>query len=72
MNSVIPTATDGAGYFADAPEDDPVRVAALAASSIGARMGTVEDVADVVEFFAGPLARWVSGQQLLVSGGAPS
>jgi 3-oxoacyl-[acyl-carrier protein] reductase len=35
-------------------------------------MGSVNDVADVVEFFVGNLSRWVSGQQLLVSGGAPS
>lgn len=42
------------------------------ASPLGARMGTVNDVADAVESFTGRLARWTSGQQLLVSGGAPS
>ncbi len=31
-------------------------------------MGTVDDVADAVEFFTSKLARWISGQQLLVSG----
>ena len=39
---------------------------------IGSRMGTVDDVADAVEFFTSKLARWTSGQQLLVSGGAPT
>ncbi|MEJ0103820.1 MAG: SDR family oxidoreductase [Bacteroidota bacterium] len=34
------------------------------------RMGTVEDTANVAEFFAGDLSSFVSGQQLLVSGGA--
>jgi 3-oxoacyl-[acyl-carrier protein] reductase len=32
------------------------------------RMGTPEDVADVVEFFAGDLSGFVSGQLLTVSG----
>jgi len=34
------------------------------------RMGTPDDVADVAEFFAGGLSSFVSGQLLLVSGGA--
>jgi NAD(P)-dependent dehydrogenase (short-subunit alcohol dehydrogenase family) len=37
---------------------------------LGSRMGTVDDVADAVEFFTGKLSRWISGAQLLVSGGA--
>ncbi len=36
------------------------------------RFGTPEDVADAAEYFAGPLARRVSGQHLLISGGAPA
>ena len=40
------------------------------ASPLGSRMGTVDDVADAVEFFTGKLSRWISGAQLLVSGGA--
>lgn len=35
-------------------------------------MGSVDDVADTVEFFTGKLASGVSGQQLLVSGGSLS
>jgi 3-oxoacyl-[acyl-carrier protein] reductase len=33
-------------------------------------MGTVDDVADAAEYLSSDLARWVSGQSLLVSGGA--
>ncbi len=33
------------------------------------RVGTPEDIADVVLFFASEQARWVTGQRLLVSGG---
>lgn len=72
VNAVIPTATDGAGYFIGAGPDDPIRVLTEHWSPIGSRMGSLNDVADVVEFFVGNLSRWVSGQQLLVSGGAPS
>ncbi|RCK71201.1 SDR family NAD(P)-dependent oxidoreductase [Desertihabitans brevis] len=72
VNTVIPTATDGAGYFTENDADDPLRQFVQNASPLGSRMGSVEDVADAVEFFAGDLARWISGQQLLVSGGAPS
>lgn len=72
VNTVIATATDGAGYFTDAKDDDPLRPLVQNASPIGSRMGTVDDVADAVEFFTSKLARWVSGQQLLVSGGAPT
>ena len=72
VNAVIATATDGAGYFTDSSHDDPLRSLVQNASPIGSRMGSVDDVADAVEFFTGKLARWVSGQQLLVSGGAPS
>jgi 3-oxoacyl-[acyl-carrier protein] reductase len=35
-------------------------------------MGRASDVADMAEFFAGDLSSWVSGQTLLVSGGALS
>jgi 3-oxoacyl-[acyl-carrier protein] reductase len=69
VNTILASATDGAGYFAAAPADDPLRTMVQAASPVGSRMGSVDDVADAVEFFVGPLARWVSGAQLLVSGG---
>ncbi len=72
VNAVIPTATDNAGYFSGAGQDDPIRALTQNASPIGSRMGSVDDVADVTEFFVGNLSRWVSGQKLLVSGGAVS
>ena len=57
VNAVIPTATDGAGYFSAADDADALRSALQAASPIGSRMGSVDDVADAVEFFVGDLAR---------------
>lgn len=72
VNAVIPTATDGAGYFTESKADDPLRQLVQKASPLGSRMGAVDDVADTVEFFTGKLTRWISGQQLLVSGGALS
>ena len=72
VNAVIATATDAAGYFSS--DDDPNQIRRLVehASPLGARMGSVDDIADAVELFTSPLTRWISGQQLLVSGGAPS
>jgi 3-oxoacyl-[acyl-carrier protein] reductase len=72
VNAVIPTVTDGAGYFATGDDPDSLRTLVQNWSPIGSRMGSVNDVADAVEYFTGQLARWVSGQQLLVSGGAPT
>lgn len=69
VNAVIASATDGAGYFSSGNDDDPIRALVQNASPLGSRMGTVDDVADAVEFFTSKLARWISGQQLLVSGG---
>jgi 3-oxoacyl-[acyl-carrier protein] reductase len=66
VNAVIRTATDGAGYFTESKADDPLRRFVQNASPLGSRMGSVDDVADAVEFFTGPLARWISGQHLLV------
>jgi NAD(P)-dependent dehydrogenase (short-subunit alcohol dehydrogenase family) len=34
-----------------------------------ARVGTVEDIANVVLFFAGDLSKWVTGAFLVVDGG---
>jgi 3-oxoacyl-[acyl-carrier protein] reductase len=70
VNTVIAPATDGAGYFTERNDDDQLRALEQNASPLGSRMGTVDDVADAVEFFTGKLSRWISGAQLLVSGGA--
>lgn len=57
--------------FTESKADDPLRPLVQNASPIGSRMGSIDDIADAVEFFTGKLARWISGQRLLVSGGAP-
>ncbi|NIK57120.1 SDR family NAD(P)-dependent oxidoreductase [Kribbella shirazensis] len=72
VNSIIPTAIEGAGVFTEVPEDHPLRALLKSGRPLEGRFGTVDDVADAAEYFAGPLARWISGQHLLVSGGAPA
>jgi 3-oxoacyl-[acyl-carrier protein] reductase len=68
VNTILPTTIEGAGVFTEVPPDDaPIRTAVM--RPIEGRMGRVEDVADAAEYFAGPLAHWVSGQTLLISGG---
>ncbi|MFE7503820.1 SDR family NAD(P)-dependent oxidoreductase [Promicromonospora sp. NPDC057488] len=72
VNSIIPTAIEGAGVFTQLPEDHPMRAMFSAMRPLEGRFGTPDDVADAAEYFAGPLAHWISGQHLLVSGGAPA
>jgi 3-oxoacyl-[acyl-carrier protein] reductase len=55
------------GRFLGTRAVDPAR---LAESGTLERIGTVDEVARVVEFFAGPLGAFVSGQVLRVDGGA--
>ena len=69
VNAILPTATEGAGIHTSVEADAPIRQMIPNFYPMG-RMGTPEDVANVAEFFAGALASFVSGQQLLVSGGA--
>jgi 3-oxoacyl-[acyl-carrier protein] reductase len=70
VNSIEPTAIDGAGVFTHALDNDPLRQQIAATRPIDNRLGTPEDVADAAEYFASPLAAWVSGQHLLITGGA--
>jgi 3-oxoacyl-[acyl-carrier protein] reductase len=70
VNSIIPTAIEGAGVFTSLPEDHPMRALFTSMRPLEGRFGTPEDVADAAEYLAGPLAGWVSGQHLLISGGA--
>ena len=70
VNSILPTATDGAGVFTrGVPEDVAQLIQSIRPIK---RMGTVDDVADAAEYLAGDLAGFVSGQHLLISGGAPA
>ncbi|MYT26047.1 SDR family oxidoreductase [Streptomyces sp. SID7760] len=67
VNSVGPGVTDtelSAGWLAD-----PAARAHAASRSVFGRVGTAEEVADVVAFLASPDARWVTGQHLDATGG---
>ncbi|WP_330298514.1 SDR family oxidoreductase [Streptomyces sp. NBC_00503] len=67
VNSVGPgiVETDlNAGWLAD-----PAARAHAASRSVFDRLGTPEEVADVVAFLASPDSRWVTGQHLAVTGG---
>ena len=69
VNTILPTAIDGAGVFTEPDPGHPVRQFVAQPGRIGRRMGSVDDVADAAEYLASDLAGWVSGQSLLVSGG---
>lgn len=69
VNTILPTVIEGAGVFTNIADDDPFKLQ-NAARPIGGRMGRPDDVADAAEYFASDLAAWVSGQDLLISGGA--
>lgn len=70
VNSILPTATEGAGVFSE--EVRPEVREFIRSFRPMRRMGTVEDVADAAEYLAGDLSGFVSGQHLLLSGGAPA
>jgi 3-oxoacyl-[acyl-carrier protein] reductase len=69
VNSIIPYAIDGSGVFAD-PAAFPAARQVLIDSCPMGRLGTVDDVANLAEFFASDLASFVNGQHLLANGGA--
>ena len=66
VNSLAPGETRTA-RFLGTREVDPQR---LAEDSTLDRIATIDEVARIVEFFAGPLGAFVSGQVLRVDGGA--
>lgn len=66
VNSIIPTAINGAGVFSDQKDDAPFKKHMKRVTPLG-RMGRMEDVANVAEFFASELSSFVTGQHLLVS-----
>ncbi|MDR1074997.1 MAG: SDR family oxidoreductase [Xanthomonadaceae bacterium] len=70
VNSILPTATEGAGVFAT--EVKPEFLDFIRSFRPMQRMGTIGDVANAAEYLASDLSSFVSGQHLLVSGGAPA
>lgn len=66
VNAVAPGAID-AGIVAELPEDARARLRALI--PIG-RMGTADEVADLVAYLAGPQAGFITGQTIVIDGGA--
>jgi 3-oxoacyl-[acyl-carrier protein] reductase len=69
VNSILPTGIEGAGVFTELHPNDSLRKMVISNSPRG-RMGTVDDVADAAEYLAGHLSSFVSGQHVLVTGGA--
>ena len=69
VNTIIPFAVDHAGIF-EYPASYPDLRKQLLDSCLMHRLAEVEDVANVAEFFASDLSSFVSGQHLLVNGGA--
>ena len=67
VNAVAPgpVATDGLESFAGSQE----RAAAMAATVPAGRLGTVDDIADVIKFLASDAARFMTGQIVAVNGG---
>jgi len=70
VNAILPTAIGGAGIFTG--EVKPEFLAFIRSFRPMQRMGTVDDVANAAEYLASDLAGFVSGQHLLVTGGAPA
>jgi 3-oxoacyl-[acyl-carrier protein] reductase len=70
VNSVLPTATEGAGVSTEGIRKSVREY--LARFNPMRRAASLHDVADTVEYLVSDLARYVSGQHLLLSGGAPA
>ncbi len=70
VNAVAPGAIEfpGGNWEKRRNENSEVFQRTLASCPFG-RLGTPEEVADVVMFLASPLARWVTGQTIAVDGG---
>jgi 3-oxoacyl-[acyl-carrier protein] reductase len=70
VNSILPTAIEGAGIFTDGVRPD-VRDFVKSFRPMQ-RMGRLDDIANAAEYLAGDLSAFLSGQHLLVSGGGPA
>lgn len=69
VNTIIPGPVENTGVFVEMQKEDLFYKELLNGSPMG-RLTTVQDVADIAEFFASDLAGFVSGQHLLVNGGS--
>jgi len=70
VNAVAPGAIEFPGHFWEARKaSDPEYYQRIVDRIPFGRLGTPEEVADVVLFLASPLARWVTGQTIIVDGG---
>lgn len=69
VNTIVPTVIEGAGLWTNPADRGQLRDTLIQAHPMR-RLGTLDDVANVAEFFASELSSYVSGQRLLVSGGA--
>ena len=69
VNSILPSATEGAGVSTDGAR--PEMQDFIDANPMK-RLGTLEDTANAVEYLVSDLSSYVSGQHVLLSGGAPS
>lgn len=70
VNTVGPGSTTAPGHFFEErrANNDPAFLKVLETIPAG-RLGTPEEIADVVMFFASPAARWVTGQTVIADGG---
>lgn len=66
MNTVAPGPT-GTDLFLEGKT--PEQIDALAKAPALERLGTPEDIAEVVAFLTGPEGHWVNGQILRANGG---
>jgi len=69
VNSLIPGMTETDELVARFQLDDPVRRAAALAEIPGSRIGSVDDIADALEFLVGRQSAYMTGQKLVVDGG---
>jgi 3-oxoacyl-[acyl-carrier protein] reductase len=70
VNSILPTVTEGAGVSTEGARDSVREY--LRTFNPMRRAASLKDVADTVEYLVSDLANYISGQHLLLSGGAPA
>jgi 3-oxoacyl-[acyl-carrier protein] reductase len=70
VNSIAPGSIEfPGGSWEKRRTEDPALYNRIEASIPFGRLGTPDEVADVALFLASPLARWVTGQTIVVDGG---